>query len=1752
MANIVASVSQPSINVTSTPANITITDVDSNVIVSNIDNAVATITVDSTVNTINVSQTATVANSDVRLALSSNNTGGFGNISYSNVTGVITYTGVSNSDIISVIDDNPGNIRTAISNTLPITYNSSTGVIGFDANLDDLTLKKYQETVVDNGTTSGNISANISDGTIHKFTISGNVTGITLSNISSGGSATLFLVQDGTGGHILDTTTHSGNFTDWNFINDFTDLDLTATEYNILNVIYDGSKYYASLVTQDSPSIDNSDLANSNIIVNGTTISLGGQGNISNLVGLDTDNLAEGSANLYYTNARARGALSTNTVTPSGNGSLSYDNGTGLFTFTPADVPDNTDELSEGATNLYFTTARSNSAVVAYFGDASNGPFSINGNLDVAGNLNYENVVDLYVANTEIVMNANAATDSNVTITVNRPVAGSNAHLRWNENADYWEIFDGGNTFIIPRSTSDLAEGTNLYYTTDRANTAIDNYTGAFANAVINTTNDITTTGTITSEIFSTDENGKIRQGNISASNNPFNLSFVPGNHSQYLINDEASDAFGWYWTKGIELYSDTDDKGARLTYARGRGSIASPGGPVHGDRVLDEFFTHYANTQYPSTSSRIGSAGRWVFYDENVATYSDTVMPLTQEFFTYENGNVASDGNIKSIMRLKADRTVEIGADNTLQNATEAAIKLHANGVVSANGNIVTTANLNSAGGTLTGVLTSNSNIIISDAFFEGDLNGAVTIDVNNNTGAQLDKGKAVYLTGGNSGDNPNVALADADDATKMPAIGIVRENISDGSIGQVVTSGAMNFASHGFALGSDLFIDTTAGGLTVTKPTGEANLIQKIGKVISTNHIMVQGAFRTNDTPNLNNGSIFVGNTSNAVETIALNNMTQDITTSGYITAGRFLTAENGKIYQGNTSASNGPISSFTAGNMSRYYINDKSTDNFGWNYFNGAEVYADDDEGVMQLFTKGRGSIGSPAGPNDGDRIMDEFFMHYANTTIPDLNNIGQAGRWAFYDQDVASYNDTTMPITQEFFTYRNGDLSSGSPSSILRLGADRVIHFNSDATLEDKTTSNANIAEDGAFQTGSSITASGNITTTANVSGNYILGNGSQLSGIAATASNAFSTVVVSGQSNVVAGSSEDFVELEGSGAITITTDAGNNKVTIGGAASSYGDSNVTTLLSGGTLEHARFLSNSKIQQGNTGDTNAPINAFVANNSAQWYLNDSDTETFGDIYYTGAEVYASQTEGITEVYAKGRGNISSPAVISDGDRIYEEHFVGYGDGNYVDWNNQGTAGRFAYGDNSIGSGISNVTLPIVQEFWAYEDGGFASAPSSLMKIRPDKKIDFFANVVGPTADGGVANISSDGTIQTAQNVSVGNTLLISSLEHSSGQNNNIDLRANIVGTSFTQAGSNTFTNVQDVQAFDNGTLTEDSITFSGGQIFADGTAVTYANASNGDVTPLNSRVFFLKFNSGDGGRYELFDDSGFSTGSRRVTNSVFTSSGVGDVESATTVDRYNQIDISQGNISAGNATFSGASFLAENAEMKSNTLILQNTSSNITSLFHFQIATEDRDTEAFQLNADDNDGVHKNYLKARGNLSTPATVQGGDRVIESEYYAHDGTDFVTTFGDHVYVDTDVASVATNVVPMCYEIFTKPGGDVNGGFVQSLIKARADRTIIFNDTGTRLFGDGQGKARINADGNIHSNGSIFTNTIDANTGSTTTFASVPVMPSYSNTSLPTAVAGGYIYVTNGNNKPAYSNGSNWFYFDDNTQVT
>jgi hypothetical protein len=158
--------------------------------------------------------------------------------------------------------------------------------------------------------------------------------------------------------------------------------------------------------------------------------------------------------------------------------------------------------------------------------------------------------------------------------------------------------------------------------------------------------------------------------------------------------------------------------------------------------------------------------------------------------------------------------------------------------------------------------------------------LTGPVLFNAKNATGVTITKGSVVYIDGV-SGNTPTVALADADDAAKMPAFGLAFADLADAETGSIITFGDItNVDTDAFILDNPLYVSTTPGVLTQTKPAGETSLIQNIGLVTrvqqSAGRIKVTGAGRSNDTPNLDDGNIFIGNASNQVTTTALSTLT------------------------------------------------------------------------------------------------------------------------------------------------------------------------------------------------------------------------------------------------------------------------------------------------------------------------------------------------------------------------------------------------------------------------------------------------------------------------------------------------------------------------------------------------------------------------------------------------------------------------------------------------------------------------------------------------------------------------------------------------------------------------------------------------------------------------------------------------------------------------------------------------------------
>ena len=146
----------------------------------------------------------------------------------------------------------------------------------------------------------------------------------------------------------------------------------------------------------------------------------------------DTDSVVEGSTNLFHTTARVRTSISA-------TGSLSYNNSTGVISYT---APSDTDGITEGSSNLYHTTARVNSIFDTKLAAADTG------DLSEGTNLYY----------------TDARADARI-------AAADTGDLSEGSNLYYTDA--RADARIAAASTSDLTEGTNLYYTDARADARV-------------------------------------------------------------------------------------------------------------------------------------------------------------------------------------------------------------------------------------------------------------------------------------------------------------------------------------------------------------------------------------------------------------------------------------------------------------------------------------------------------------------------------------------------------------------------------------------------------------------------------------------------------------------------------------------------------------------------------------------------------------------------------------------------------------------------------------------------------------------------------------------------------------------------------------------------------------------------------------------------------------------------------------------------------------------------------------------------------------------------------------------------------------------------------------------------------------------------------------------------------------------------------------------------------------------------------
>lgn len=233
---------------------------------------------------------------------------------------------------------------------------------------------------------------------------------------------------------------------------------------------------------------------------------------LTGAVVLDTDDISEGSSNLYFTNARGRGAVSV--TDNGGDGSLSYNSTTGVISYTGPSASEVRAHFSAGtgititngqvavdtstiATKTYADSAAT-AAVAAVIDSAPAALDTLNELANALGDdANYSTTVSTALGNrlrVDVNTQNLTSTEQSYALT-NLGITATNTELNYVDgvtsniqtqldakfaSADFNSSFD---TRLGGKSTTNLAEGTNLYFTNTRARSALSAGSGITYNS---------------------------------------------------------------------------------------------------------------------------------------------------------------------------------------------------------------------------------------------------------------------------------------------------------------------------------------------------------------------------------------------------------------------------------------------------------------------------------------------------------------------------------------------------------------------------------------------------------------------------------------------------------------------------------------------------------------------------------------------------------------------------------------------------------------------------------------------------------------------------------------------------------------------------------------------------------------------------------------------------------------------------------------------------------------------------------------------------------------------------------------------------------------------------------------------------------------------------------------------------------------------------------------------------------------------
>ena len=575
-----------------------------------------------------------------------------------------------------------------------------------------------------------------------------------------------------------------------------------------------------------------------------------------------TDELAEGSNNLYYTDARVQDKLADVTGHIIPDTDSAYDLGApdkkwrslylsgGSLYVEGQKIIDSTDGTinvtTDAGEDLHISSGRNvviqtqENAVNQQFNvevqDINLGPINSTGTVNIRGTVE---APDLHVGSLEIDSTQIVQTQPNQNLTLKSNGTGfvyvetsdfyvgdvltsavkidENSISGFNTTVNYIGNLTGSVTGTVSdisnHTTTDLTEGTNLYYTDARVDTLLGTKGYATQTYVDTSISNLVDSAPATLDTLN-------------------ELAAALGDDANFSTT--VTNSIATKWTQDNTKIANWD-----TAYSWGDHSVE---GYLTSYTETDPVFTgHVASSILSTDITNWNTAYGWGNHATQgyITDYTVTEADVTQHqaALSITESQISdlthyTDSDARTAISLNSTNTNELSYDNT------------------------------------TGVFSYTSPSTVAAT-------GQVVFDVRNASCVDISRGDAVYISG-HSGGKILVALADANDNAKNPAIGLANTAMNNNSDGTVLVGGEMtSIDTSAFSVGDVLYLSETAGQLTNTKPTAETSKVQNMGKVARSDNqngiIIVVGSGRANDVPNLASGHVFIGN-SGSYETRAL----------------------------------------------------------------------------------------------------------------------------------------------------------------------------------------------------------------------------------------------------------------------------------------------------------------------------------------------------------------------------------------------------------------------------------------------------------------------------------------------------------------------------------------------------------------------------------------------------------------------------------------------------------------------------------------------------------------------------------------------------------------------------------------------------------------------------------------------------------------------------------------------------------------